>query len=76
MVKSPHIEQLILRNELAEVSEAIADSNSYYHMQSFNQDLQRLLKQGVISQDVALEASPSPEDLRLALQGMVRDRKR
>ena len=75
MVKSPHIQQLILKNDLGEIGEAIASSNTYYHMQSMNQSLEALIKSGRISADVALQASPAPEDLRLALEGLTRDRK-
>jgi len=75
MVKSPHIQQLILKNDLSAIGEAIASSNTYYHMHSMNQSLEGLIKTGRISAEVALQASPAPEDLRLALAGLTRDRK-
>jgi twitching motility protein PilT len=75
MVKSPHIQQLILKNELGEIADAIASSNTYYHMNSMNQSLESLIKAGKISVEMAIQASPSPEDLRLALDGLTRDRK-
>ena len=76
LVKSPHVEQLIIRNELDLLDDAISSSNSYYHMQTMNQSLERLLRSGRITEDVAIHSSPSPEDLRLTLAGMTRDRKR
>jgi len=44
-------------------------------MNSMNQSLESLIKAGKISVEMAIQASPSPEDLRLALDGLTRDRK-
>lgn len=73
MVKSPAIEGYIMKNEFERISEAIANSNTYYKMQSMNQALERLVIEGTISLDEALKASSNPDDLKLALSGVNRD---
>jgi twitching motility protein PilT len=75
LVKSPHIEQLILKNELDQIGEAIGSSNTYYNMHTMNQSLEALIRSGQITEEVALQASASPEDLRLVLAGLTRERK-
>lgn len=72
MVKSPTIENFILKNELEKIPEAIANSNLYYKMQSMNQALERLVKDGKITAEQALKTSSSNSDLKLSLSGMVR----
>ncbi len=73
MVKSPTIENQILKNELDQIQGAIANSNTYYHMQTLNQALYRLAKQGAISTNDALAASPQPDELSQQLSGIVRE---
>jgi twitching motility protein PilT len=72
MVKSPTIENYILKNELEKIPDAIATSNLYYKMQTMNQALERLVKEGKITADQALKASSSNSDLKLSLSGLVR----
>jgi len=72
LVKSPAIEEHILRNEVNRIQEAIAGSNSYYKMQTMNQALEQLVLSGTITVDDALKVSPSPDDLKLRLSGVQR----
>lgn len=72
MVKSPTIENFILKNELEKIPEAIANSNLYYKMQTMNQALEQLVKEGKITAEQALKTSGSNNDLKLSLSGMVR----
>ncbi len=72
MIKSPAIEQYILKNELAAIPDAIASSNNYYKMQTMNRALLKLVRSGTVSADEALRASNHPEDLKLALGGVSR----
>ncbi len=72
MVKSPTIENFILKNELEKIPEAIANSNLYYKMQTMNQALEKLVKDGKITAEQALKSSTSNNDLKLSLSGMVR----
>jgi twitching motility protein PilT len=73
MVRSPAIEQLILKNELENIPELIASSNNYYKMQTINQDLVRLVSEGLITEEEAVKASSNPDDLRLNLSGVARE---
>jgi twitching motility protein PilT len=73
MVKSPTIENYILKNELEKIPGAIANSNLYYKMQTMNQALERLVKAGKITAEQALKTSSSNSDLKLSLSGMVRE---
>jgi twitching motility protein PilT len=73
MVKSPTIENYILKNELEKIPDAIANSNLYYKMQTMNQALERLVKEGRITAEQALKTSSSNNDLKLSLSGLVRE---
>lgn len=70
MINSPVIENYIRKNEVQKIPEAMVNSNSYYKMQTFNQDLQRLVKRKMVSVEDAMKVSPNPDDLRLSLNGM------
>ena len=73
MIKSPTIENLILQNEVEKIDEAIATSTTYYKMQTFNQSLERLVMAGIITNEDAIFASNSPEDLKLRLAGFKKE---
>lgn len=73
MIKSPAIENYILKNELTKIQEAIATSNNYYKMQTMNQSLEHMVTNGVITTEEALKSSSNPEDLKLRLSGVTRD---
>lgn len=73
MVKSPAIENYIRKSDLNSIQDAIASSTTYYKMQTFNQDLERLIKVGEITVEEALKASSTPEDLKLRLSGVSKD---
>jgi twitching motility protein PilT len=73
MVKSPIIESYILKNELEKIPDAIANSNNYYKMQTLNQALENLIRNGVISTEEGMKVSLNGGDLKLSLSGMVRE---
>ncbi len=70
MINSPHVAELIREGKTIELQNAIATSKSYYQMQTFNQALGRLVQEGLITAEVALEFSDAPGDLRLMLRGV------
>ncbi len=72
MVNSPTIAAQIMEREIDRIPETIANSTSYYQMQTMNQALERLVRSEVITTDEALKASGSLDDLKLSLSGMVR----
>jgi twitching motility protein PilT len=73
MVKSPTIEEYILKGDLEKIPEAIANSSNYYKMQTMNQALERLVHAGTVTADEAAKVSSNPDDLRLRLQGFTRE---
>jgi twitching motility protein PilT len=73
MVKSPAIENYILKNEIERIPEAIASSNNYYKMQTMNQALERLVQANQVTAEEAIKASSNPDQLRLRMSGMTRD---
>jgi twitching motility protein PilT len=73
LVKSPAIESLILKNELDQIPAAVAGSNNYYRMQTYNQAMEAMVRQGVIRLEDALRVSPNPADLQLRMDGIRHD---
>jgi len=69
MIVTPLIKKLIFENEDNKISDVIRGSRSE-GMQDFNQSLHDLVKSGLISEQVALEASPNPEQLVMNLKGI------
>jgi len=73
LVRSPAVEDCIRQNELSRIIDLMAASNDYYHMQTMNMSLERLVSLEIITQEEALAASDSPDDLKLKFSGMVRE---
>ncbi len=71
LTKSPTVEKLVLENRIADLDTVMESSNLYYKMQSMNQALERLIRDGVISQEEGLLHSDKKEDLTLKLSGML-----
>ncbi|MDA3962206.1 MAG: PilT/PilU family type 4a pilus ATPase [Planctomycetota bacterium] len=70
MFNTPIVRKLILEGEDNRLHDAIkADTDN--GCRSFNQVLAILVKQGKITQDVALKAAPNAEELRMAMSGIV-----
>jgi len=70
LLKSPTVEKAILENRISDLDAAVEGSNLYYKMQSMNQALEKLIRDGVISQEEGLLNSDKKEDLILKLSGM------
>jgi len=69
MFVTPVIRKFILDGEDHRVADAIK-ADTEHGCESFNQVLARLVKEDVVGNDVALKASPNPEELRMALSGI------
>jgi twitching motility protein PilT len=69
MINTPMIKKLLLEGRTTELAEHIVEGE-YYGMQSFNQALIKLIREALITQEVAMSYSSSPEELRLALEGV------
>ena len=69
MVNTPTIKKLLFEGRTMEIVEHIAEGE-YYGMQTFNQSLLHLIHESLISYEIALAYASSPEELRLAYEGM------
>ncbi len=68
MIINPIIRELIANNEIAKISDIVANAEEE-GMQDFTGALCKLVQTGFLEEKVALEAAPSAESLRMALQG-------
>jgi len=72
MIHTARIAELIAENRDFEIPDAIAEGREIYGSQTFDQHLFDLVEQGIISRETALEASSTPSDLKLRLDGIGR----
>lgn len=73
LVNSPNVQQLILEGKTREIEKAMAKASTYYRMQTFNQALLKHVQDGVINEKEALENSANPDELKLALRGIMKE---
>lgn len=66
---NPAVKSLIKDNRIAQIEMAIQQGRES-GSQSFNDSLEKLVKQKLVTLDVALEASDNPEELNMMLQGI------
>jgi twitching motility protein PilT len=71
MLLTPTISRLIREGKIWEIPPYIEDG-AVYGMQSFNQSLIKLVKEGKVSEEVACEFSDNKEEFILALRGIKR----
>jgi twitching motility protein PilT len=69
MFITPIIKKLILDGEFAKVADALG-KDTENGCETFNRALNRLWKQGRISQETALGCAPNPEELRMLMRGI------
>ncbi|MBI2442108.1 MAG: PilT/PilU family type 4a pilus ATPase [Lentisphaerae bacterium] len=75
MISTPTVRKLIAENKL-EVLPAAIETGTEDGMQSFNQALLKLIKNGAITEKDGLAHSPNPEQLKMNLQGIFLDESR
>ncbi len=68
MINSPMIKKLIEDNKVGQINKVIEDSASFYKMQTFNQALFGLVRDGKISVEESLKISDNPSDLKIKFQ--------
>jgi len=68
--KTARIEQLIAESRDAEIFDALFDGKEIYGTQTFDQALLDLLRENVITGEVALEYATNPADMKLKMQGV------
>ncbi len=71
LLRTPYVADLILKREVTELRDAMKDG-SQHGMQTFDQSLLELFKEGKINEEQALEHADSRNDLGLAIR-MTRD---
>jgi twitching motility protein PilT len=67
-----HIKKMIAENNLDAINHAIT-KGGFYGMQSFNQSLVALHKQGLAKLDDIIQAASNPDDVLLAIKGIEQD---
>lgn len=68
MINTPTVRKLIIDEKLDHIDKTIEDSAKLYKMQTINQHLFKLVKDGVLTKEDALTASYNPNDLRIMFQ--------
>ncbi len=69
LVVTPHVRKLIEENNSTGILQACA-KGQFYGMQTFNQSLVKLFKDGMVAEADVMEAASSPDDVKLALRGI------
>jgi twitching motility protein PilT len=68
MINTPTIRKLIKEGKIGAIDKAISDSTSLYQMQTYNQHLFQLVKDGIVTKEDALAISLNPNDLKIIFQ--------
>lgn len=69
LVNNSNVRQNLLEGKVSEIYKVL-EKGGYYGMQSFDQDLVRLVQEGKIEAKTAMEASTVPQDIALKIQGL------
>ncbi|MEK7389082.1 MAG: PilT/PilU family type 4a pilus ATPase [Elusimicrobiota bacterium] len=69
LINTPHVRKQIEDNKSSEIIQAL-QKGQFYGMQTFNQSLVKLFKDGLASETEVLAAASSPDDLKLSLRGI------
>ena len=69
LINTPHVRKQIEESKSLEILAALT-KGQFYGMQTFNQSLVKLFKDGLSSETEVLSAATSPDDLKLALRGI------
>jgi len=69
LIVTPHVRKNIEENNATAIGQATA-KGQFYGMQTFNQSLVKLFKDGLVKEEDVMEAATSPDDLKLALRGI------
>ena len=68
MINSDAIKDYIMRNEIEEIEEMIPRCN-FEGMRTMNQSIYALYEEGRITEEMALESSPKPNEMAQLLRG-------
>jgi len=71
LISTPYIKDCIEQKEKTKlIRDAIAQGTSQYGMQTFDQSLYALYKNGLITLDEAIRSATNPDELKLRVQGI------
>ncbi len=70
MIVTPTIKSLIAEGKISSIRQFIAEGNSQYGMQTFDQSLIALVRSGQINKESAMEQASSPNEIELGLKGI------
>ena len=71
LIATPTVREMLQQGRTRQLPVALRDG-AYFGTQTFGQSLKQLLEAGLISEEDALAAADSPEELRLELRGIMR----
>ena len=71
LINTKFVSECIRESRLGRIRDAMADGSAQYGMQTFDQSLLGLHQRGLITEDVAIAAATSPNDLKLQMRGIV-----
>jgi len=69
LIVTAHVRKMIEENNSLAIAQACA-KGQFYGMQTFNQSLVKLFRDGLVREEDVLEAATSPDDLKLSLRGI------
>ena len=69
LINTSVVRGLLMEGKLSEVYKAV-EKGEYYGMRTFDQDLERLVREDKVDAKTAVDSSTTPQDLALKLQGM------
>ncbi|MBI5743567.1 MAG: type IV pilus twitching motility protein PilT [Elusimicrobia bacterium] len=69
MTATPHVKKMISENTIDAINQAIA-KGGFYGMQTFNQSLVKMHKEGQAKLEDILQAASNPDDVLLAIKGI------
>jgi twitching motility protein PilT len=72
LVKSPSVEHAIRTHQFEMIPDLMSKSELYYKMHTMNMDLERLIREEIITIEEGVSASSNPDDLKLRLAGIDR----
>src|SRR5580658_4027854 len=70
MIVTPTIKSLIAEGKISSIRQYIAEGQSQYGMQTFDQSLIQLVRGGFITKESAMEQASSPSEIDLGLKGI------
>ncbi len=69
LIVTAHVKKLIEENNSVGISQALS-KGAFYGMQTFNQSLVKLYKDGLVAEEEVLAAASNPDDVKLAMRGI------